>query len=281
MKILLLTDFSELSSFMRNVADKIAHKLDAEVFVLNVVNIPSEMPKLDLETIDMQCASDPMIYVEKRAHSLERIDAFVKDMKANTKTLVYYGGIRDTILEVVEENNIDFLAMGTVYARGVKNFFNNTLLESIIKEIDIPVLSLKCNRDDVSFEHILLHCNSNYKNMYDFRIMLAIKKAFNSKLHMIHTLKKGENEGDLLDRMKAFAEKYDLKPDIMKVVRASSDEDGVINYVEEFEKTGEGTIELITVKKKLRTDFGKFFLGSRAAKFVNHVGRPILTVTSK
>lgn len=280
MKLLLLTDYSELSAFMRNIADKIATKTGWEVHVLNVVNIPSEITKVDHETIDMSCASDPLIYVEQRNHSIEKMEAFTQNMNSHHHTHVFYGGILDTIEEVVKEKDIDLIAMGTFYSRGLKNFFNNTLLESIVKSIDVPVLSLKCNRDQAVFKDMLLYCDFEYPFEYDFEIMCSIRKAFDSRLHLIHMSSSEAENKVILERMNQFAQKYQLNPEFVELVQASSKEEAVLKYVEDFEKSGKGSIELIGVQKRLRKEFGKYFLGSKAAKFVNKIERPILTVTS-
>ncbi len=280
MKVLLLTDYSELSAFMRNVADKIASKAGWDVHVLNVVEIPSELTKIDHETLDMKCASDPLIYIEKRNYSMERMEAFTSDMESNVTTHVHYGGILDTIEEFVRENNIELIAMGTVYSRGIKNFFNNTLLESIIKVIDVPMLSLKCNRDNAVFSDILLYCDFEYVNHYDFTLLNKIRNAFGSKLHLLHVSDPGGNDDGMIESMKTFAKSYNIEPDYIESIKANSKEEAVIKYVEEFEKSGKGSIELVAVQKRLRNEFGKYFLGSKAAKFVNKIERPILTVTS-
>lgn len=279
MNVLLLTDYSELSSFMRDVADNIATKTNWNLKVLNVVNIPSELTKIDHENIDMKCASDPLVYVEQRALSIEKMEAFTSGMKANKETFVYYGGILDTIIEFVEEQNIDLIAMGTVYSRGLKNFFNNTLLETIVKEIDVPVLSLKCNRSNAAFSDIMLYCDFEYVNDYDFNQVKAIQDAFGSKLHLIHISEGAQNNDAILSQMKVFAEKHGVKPDYIELIHAKSKEEAVIKYIEEYEASGKGNIDLIGVQKRLRNELGKFFLGSVAAKFVNKINRPIITVT--
>lgn len=280
MKVLLLTDYSELSAFMRNVTDKIAQLTGWEVHVFNVVNIPSELTKIDHENIDMKCTSEPLVYVEERSYSIQKMELFTSSMKARYVSNVYYGGILDTIEDYVKENNIELIAMGTVYSRGIKNFFNNTLLESIIKVIDVPVLSLKCNRDNAVFSDILLYCDFENVNHYDFSLLNQIKEAFNSRLHLLHISINGENDEAMIESMKGFAKSYNIDPDFIKSIKANSRVDGVIKYVEEFERSGQGSIELIAVQKRLRKEVGKYFLGSKAAKFVNKIERPILTVTS-
>src|SRR5690606_13988780 len=112
-------------------------------------------------------------YIQERSESLEKIKEFTSSMKAEHQEFVYFGGLLDTIEEFIKTHKIDMLAMGAKYSRGFMNFVNNTLVETVIKNIEIPVLSLKCNRDQTQFENILISCNFSEDVQYDFKIVKA------------------------------------------------------------------------------------------------------------
>ena len=93
MNILLTTDYSELSVYIRNLVDKVAVKTNSMLFVLNIINIPTEMVIKDNEGLDMKSTSDPEYFISKREKSLELMNDFSESLEGENETFVHYGRI--------------------------------------------------------------------------------------------------------------------------------------------------------------------------------------------
>ncbi|MCB0479178.1 MAG: universal stress protein [Crocinitomicaceae bacterium] len=281
MNILLLTDYSELSANIRSLTDNLAFKCGAKLFVLNIIQTPSELNVLDHENVDMKCASDPQLFVDRRNESLEKMKSFTSGLKSEFETFVYYGGILDTIEEFIVEKKIDMLAMGTNYKKGIKNIFSKSLIEYIIRDVNISVLSLKTKLDDPMLHNLIIGGHFTTKKTYDLKMIKAMQKAFGAELHLVCLDTAGLSEEQVQNDTKAFIQENELEVSTITVGKGSDYEMLMGEFVEAFEAKTKLPVEMLCLERKQRSDVAKFFSKGKAAKFVNRVHKPILTYISK
>jgi nucleotide-binding universal stress UspA family protein len=136
-KILVPTDFSACSEQALDYATELASKLDAKVFLLSVIGIPSYgVPELGVGiTATMM---DNLITDNQKA-----LDELAKPREYVTQTLVRAGDARDVILQTVDELKADLIVMGTHGRRGISRALLGSVAEMIVRTSPIPVLTVR------------------------------------------------------------------------------------------------------------------------------------------
>lgn len=280
--ILLLTDFSDLSSFTRSIADKIAYNTSSKLHVLKIQHISSEIEINTEGNIKEGLAADITILEKEKEVSEKQMSTFVSDLKSDFVASVRFGTILDGVQKYIDENNIDLVLMGVNEVSGIKETFRGSLSEHLIKQNEIPFLTLKCNRENVSFSNILLTGEFDEEE-YDLTCIKFIQDAFKSKLHIlyINTKKHFKTEAQMFGLMKSFAKKNDLKNVTFHTHNDESVEAGIVNYSNNYDLTHKLDLDLILVEKKHKSDLGYLLTGCQSTSIINHVYRPLMTYSVK
>ncbi|MEZ4938615.1 MAG: universal stress protein [Crocinitomicaceae bacterium] len=280
MNILLLTDYSELSANIKSLADILAYRSGAKLFVLNIVQTPSELNVIDHEQVDMKCATDPQLFVDKRNDSLEKMKSFTSDLKSDFETFVYFGGILDTIERFISENKIDMMAMGTNYKKGLKNIFSKSLIEYIIRDVNISVLSLKYKTEEPVLHNLIIGGHFTTEKQYDLKMIKAIQLVFGAELHLVCLDSSSIPEDKVKEEAYKFTEENNLKVNSITVGKGKDYVLLMEDFVSGFEAQTKKPVELLCLERKQRSDIARFFSKGKAAVFVNKVNKPILTFIS-
>jgi nucleotide-binding universal stress UspA family protein len=136
-KILVPTDFSACSEQALDYATELASRIDAKVFLLSVIGIPSYgVPELGVGlTATMM---DNLITDNQKA-----LDELAKPREYVSQTLVRAGDARDVILQTADELNADLIVMGTHGRRGISRALLGSVAEMIVRTSPIPVLTVR------------------------------------------------------------------------------------------------------------------------------------------
>ena len=81
-QILLLTDFSELSSYAISLADKVAYYSGARLHILKVVDVPSEVQLDPQGELLGGMADDVSSLIEEKHTSEKHMEKWVSDLKS-------------------------------------------------------------------------------------------------------------------------------------------------------------------------------------------------------
>lgn len=279
MNILLLTDFSDLSSYARFLADKCAGTLDANLHVLKVIDVPSEIElSPDGELISGMAGQTNHLMLE-REESVRLMQEWTKQLNSNINTHVSFGHFQRRVSQFIEKEAIDLVIMGTHGVTGVKELLSGSMTERLIKENRVPVLSVKCDRSDVQFDHILL--TGDFDGLFDFDIIKKIQAAFQSKIHLLSVIKKQSESLNRLSKMEEFVNLNGLDNTELHTVISNDTEQGIEDFMNQYETENKVSIELLAVEKKDKSALGYLFTGCQATSIVNHVWRPIITYLKK
>jgi nucleotide-binding universal stress UspA family protein len=134
--ILLTTDFSEASSAAEPFASAFARTYGAQLFVAHV--LPPE-PRLAVTT-DHIPEEDNQPRESARGKLREFVHEYLAD--APCKMLVRQGDLSQVIPEVIEENSIDLVVLGTHGRRGVPRMVLGSAAERIYRSAQCPVLTI-------------------------------------------------------------------------------------------------------------------------------------------
>lgn len=138
--ILCPVDFSEASKQSFQTAVDLATRLNAEIRVIHVYQLPaSALPDGVLET-----PTDLEAVLEERIQ--KRLDAFVAENVtegANVTTGLCEGVPYVEITEAAEEIDADMIVIGTHGRTGLAHLLLGSVAERVLRTSDIPVLTVR------------------------------------------------------------------------------------------------------------------------------------------
>ena len=137
-KILVATDFSESSEQALDYALALASRLDAKVYLLNVIGLPL------LGVADVGIAlSTSMIDSIIRGNRTELERLVERRAPAKIEILLKTGDVRDVITSTADELGIELIVMGTHGRRGVGRVLLGSVAEGVLRHARCPVLLIR------------------------------------------------------------------------------------------------------------------------------------------
>lgn len=276
-KVLIPTDFSEQAEFAFLLVKKLANKLGAEIHFLHIMDVPDTV-SLD-EDGNIQTCGDI------DAHTLNQRKAIIDRQLLNLRNLygleiqthLRLGRLTEGILAFANEFHFDLIAMGTKGSSGWKEFFSGTETQQIARKTEIPLLSLKCDRSDLDFKHILLVHDFKDQQVSDFKLLKAIQKGFGTTIHLLHIAGdlSSRDQQDWNDSMDFYAKAHGLKNYEKHILVDRDVEAGVIHFNQQHE------MDLICIGTHGRSGWSHIFRSSATENLLNHMFKPILSFRLK
>ena len=142
--ILFPVDLSESSPIIAPYVTSLAEKLNASIHLLTVVRDFSYFASLAAPDNMVSIATQEIIDL-----TMERLIEFKEEHFStfeNTKYLVVYGDIPESILKYAKAHEIDIIVMGTHGRKGLEKIVFGSVTERIVKSSPIPVLTMTPQR---------------------------------------------------------------------------------------------------------------------------------------
>ena len=141
-KILVPTDFSEHSEKALDYALELAERLDAEVHVLHVY----EIPFLTVPDAPWVITSDVVASIEGASKvALDKLVTQHQRGKVRVKTLLKSGDARAQIDAAAMETGAELIVMGTHGRRGIAHALLGSVAEYVMRSSVAPVLSVRAH----------------------------------------------------------------------------------------------------------------------------------------
>ena len=185
LRILILTDFSSLSSVAIKYAGKISQSLEAEFTIINVVRLDG-LPKSN-----MRMKSIEKSMIEASNHEGE---ALVNELRKEARigTSITFKAIKghtvsDVVKRYVQKNPTELIVMGSQGASSLKKFRLGGTAVSVIEMCPVPVLTIPKWAVFKNFETVVYA--SDLKNIQkELDTIVPFARIFNSTLHMVHVV---------------------------------------------------------------------------------------------
>ena len=270
-KILIPTDFSNVANNALQYAIHLAKKINAELHILYVKNIPI----MD-NSFPNNVYQSYMLEVEEftKKSFAELTTKYLKDADLKYETHTAFGFINDEIQEFVVTNKIDLIILGTTGASGLQEILIGSNAASVAAGAEVPVL------------------------------IIPPTSTFEEIIHLVYATDYNEPEFPAVSRLAYFASLYDAD---VSVLHIESDYDDLFdsehNYfnrnkdADEFKKwkiiklpKGESIIEsinnfiannhsnMIVMAKHNRNFFDRLFHRSLSKKMAYHTKIPLLVL---
>ena len=274
-KILVTTDFSEVSENAVKYAIELANSFSASLVLLHVNQIPISNNEFGIIAYDIHTMK------EESMKSLKEFSEKIKKQNPQISEVQCYseiGNPSDVILGFTKNKNIDLLVMGNNgHGSNLKKNLIGSTSVSVSKEIEIPLIIVPPN---VKYKKIK---NLAYASDYDEDIEKStsiikvrnLNKIFNSILNVLHIIP----ENHLLNEEESYVDNYvetklatsDHKTYIITENKVS---EGIINFINNYE------IDMIIVEPKKHSLFHALFHASVTNDLAFLSPVPILTIHS-
>ncbi len=197
MKILLPTDFSENAQLAAGFAIDIAQKSHGHIQVFHAYEVPHYERVMTTSLLEEMKKS-------AERNMLDFDSNFLKNQGANYSTRIAVGNPIRMTRELAQQNQVDIIVMGTRGASGIEEFLIGSNTESVIHNVDVPVLVIPPKSVRKAFKTIVLATDLDLKGKErPLQRLKNFAKEFDAKIEVLHF-----QRGDQEKANRAFVEKH-------------------------------------------------------------------------
>lgn len=270
-RILVPTDFSEHAGYALKVASQIAKKNNGEIFLLHMLDLPSQAndvmgPGSDVPEI--------MFFMQKARERFEEIKQSPHLEGIPVTEAVQFERAFEGIIQSSKKHNIDLIVMGSHGASGFQEMFIGSNTEKVVRTSDVPVLVIKKEENDFNPERFVFASDFSPETEKPFAKAVDFANAFNAELNLVFI----NTPNDFISTHEAerlinnFADKFDIKNNYQAhIYNDVNVEKGILNF------TNKINADLIGMSTHGRKGLAHFFNGSISEDLVNHAVRPVIT----
>lgn len=269
-KILVPTDFSEHAKYASKVAAQIARKNNAEIYLLNLLDLPSHMNDAVNNGVNIP---EVMLYLAKTKERLAELteENYFEGLTVHTDARLERAF--EGIVTYSKEINADLIVMGSHGASGFQEMFIGSNTEKVVRASDIPVIIIKSEMEDFKIEKFVFASDFSNEIKKPFLKLVEFANLFEAKLDlvMINTPNSFKTNSVAENIMQNFVSGFSLNNYSLNIYNDMNVEKGIINYSNKI------NADLIGIATHGRTGLAHFFNGSVSEDLVNHAIKPVIT----
>lgn len=270
-KILVPVDFSKKSECAVKIAAQIGKKINSEIHLLHLVELPSGI-------IDMGAGSNfsipaSMMYLRKVKEKIINLKKIFFDTDQIIKHAIKFENPFEGIKNYAIKNNANLIVMGSKGVSDFEEMIIGSNTEKVVRTSNIPVIVVKTDANKFKFKNLIFASNYDEENKAAFKDFLAFAKKFNSKIHLlkINTISNFESSFVTNEKIKNFIKDFDLQRKTINIYNDISVVKGIINFAKEIDA------DLIALTTHGRSGLSSLFNGSIAKSVSKNVLRPVIT----
>lgn len=273
-KILVPIDFSDIANNAINTAIAIAKKQQATIHLLHVmtVNAYSQSYMLHGTAFNYEgLINDDIISNVQKFR-----DKLIEEHKINIIASTQIGDIPTSVNQYVKENEIDLVVIGTHGASGWKEFFIGSNAMSVIKECEVPVLTIPPTFTKIKFDHILYPVRNVVGVIEKYDYIKPIIDKDNAKVYLLG-VDDEENKDDIESIENNIKNIQHLITDQnLNLVSAIKYSNNIAEIV--LEESKKDAYDLMIINAILDNDWSNFFSGNYTQQIINHSKIPVLAI---
>lgn len=273
-KILVPVDFSTPSENALKVAAELARKNNSELHILHVIELAESLFGAEQFNVN----DEQIIFFMKMAK--KRFEKFLEKEYLKgivIKDHVEPGSTALTIKDIVSNNNIDMIIMGSSGVSGLEEIVIGSNTEKVVRYSDVPVLVVKNEIKNISITNAVFASNFKLENLEPYKKAKKFADSFGAKMQMLYVNLPGNQFSSTLEiqeQMRVFLNKVQmpLTKENIEIFNDYTIQQGVINGAERLKA------DLIIIPTHGRKGLSHFFNGSIGEDVVNHSDLPVLTL---
>ncbi|MCC9042241.1 universal stress protein [Myroides sp. M-43] len=276
-KILFPTDYSETANNAFKYALQLADYRDSELYVLHVYDPPvisggisphlveNVLRKTSFEKLEQLHANSPKLIDMRKELNLEHVEVLFK---------VKEGLLVPEILHAIEENEIDFLVMGT---DGANSSFHKKILGSntinTISKVDIPVLSVPKEAHFRELKNIIFTSRFELEEEATLDDIIKGAEKNGAQVKLVHVKQKGCTSCE--EVYTKWKEKYKDAPLSFHLFNAENIEKTLLDFIEHE------PVDMVATIKRNKTFIENIISKSITQHLAKHLKVPFFVYKSK
>jgi len=271
LKIIIPTNFSEQATFAYLMVKKIETKIPVDVHFVHVMSVPDTITLNSNGSFDTCGEVDIQYLQQQKVSADQQLANLVSAYGEQVHTHLLAGKITDSILNFSEAQHADLIVMGTKGSWGMKEKLSGSETQAIATRSKIPVLSLMCDRSDLTIKDLLLVHDFNSTHQLEISLLQQLLAAFNSTLHLLQFV--GEDvekvKPELIKKMQQWANQHDISRYECHVINDVNEEQAVVHFNQKF------PIDMVVIG--IHEHHGLFNKQSAEA-LINHLFKPLISL---
>jgi nucleotide-binding universal stress UspA family protein len=272
-KILFPTDFSEVANNAFVYALEFAKIVNGELVLLHTFELPVYDSQFLPERYDVVFDSLQLTEFDMFKDEIPKLHAIAEERKLSHIKMSHRlmdGNLLFNIKKAIEEDNINFIVMGTSGATGWEAFFLGTNTGNALTAVDVPVLSVPLESKFKKIETIGFTTRYRDKDKKALKEVLKIAKKTNAKVKCLYVK---TNDSDVSpSTIKQWEEEFLGEPIQFSIIPSDDVQDTILDFVL-FKD-----IDVLAMLTYKRNFFIELFKPSLTQKFSNKLNIPVLAL---
>jgi len=272
-RILFPTDFSEASIKAFIYALKLADAYNAEVITLHAYELPQlhygGLPNtlkdvydsIELESFENYKDQIPLLRAIAEKNNLQHV---------KISNILKHGDLIWTIKDVVKNEKIDYVVMGTKGATGLKETFLGSNAGSVITEVNAYVITVPEESDYDGIKNIVFTTRFKEEDKKALKKVLKLAKLFDANVHCLYVKTKKRIVNDVIIQDWKFLFKDDRVE--FHIIENEDVKQTILNFTNSYD------VDLLAMLNYKRGFFEELFKQSLTQKLSYHVKVPILAL---
>ncbi len=276
-KILIPTDFSEISLLAIEQAGFLAKENKSELVLLHVHHEPNL-----IKTIFTPSETARQAELEQSMTAeMEKVKANVlANYGVKADTIIKHGNPKKEIINVAKEINATLIIMGTHgYGRLEELFIGSNTLK-VITDAPCPIMATSHHAKKTGFTKIVLPIDTSMHARQKVKFAIQFAKKFDATIHALALLTSSESHHEpslnvMLNQVKKFAAESNVKVISKVKTNVSNRAQTTIDYVNEIDA------ELIIITADQDAEISQIYLGPYKQQILHISPVPVITIQPK
>ncbi|MCH6233312.1 universal stress protein [Cognataquiflexum rubidum] len=279
--ILVPYDFSKEANYAFEFAIELAKRTKNKLELLHIIELPSPQSFSSYGEVGAFSSESSQIFmielIEKRKKQMAAMEDEFKDDDFKFETKMVFGNPFAGISKEIIDAKADIVIMGSKGSSGMEEVLVGSNTEKVVRHASCPVITIK---GPVSADSIRKVIFASDFGSVPSEVIDRLKAAINTidaELHLvkINTPSMFESTRTSMEKMKTFAEDFEINAASMQVYNSTSEEEGILEFADDV------NADMIAMATHGRTGFLHLLSGSIAEDVVNAAQRPVWTMKSK
>lgn len=202
-KILIPTDFSENATTALNFATQIGKELNFEVFLLHSYHVPVYHAQHQPDTY----AQIVHTIKENSLLKLKEEEIALKQKLGDRKVHIIHkeGLLVDVIKEVIEEEEIDLIMMGTKGSSSFDEYVVGSNTAAVVENTHCPVFVIPSKAVFHPINRILFATDFQFDDLLSIERLVPLAKAYDADLKVVHISDNLNQDEDKIEWLQEIA----------------------------------------------------------------------------
>lgn len=178
---------------------------------------------------------------------------------------IRFGRLLPTVLDMVHEESVDLIVMGTRGSRGWGSTFIGSNVEKILRRSPVPVFAVNQQSHVKNLRNIVFPCDLVLGNNYGTGQLKKLQALLNARLHLLRvdtTL--GIDKLILMQELKDYAAFHGLTNFTINIVKDTDEKEGILRFAKDI------NADMIAMTTHGSADAAHMYRFSVSADVANH-----------